>query len=305
VAVILVLLTWQGCRVYAEEPNQGLPASISEHLKWADAECDKAIDHSLRPVEEIFSRAKRNAPALAEELLGFSSKWALILDYLPGTGSGRHAEFVRAKLAEHLFSPEQLNQAIDKAVRSYLNQVKDIESQMLVKIRLDMEDLPDGTLAKPTDEKALQAAFDRSLALVRRQVAHDLKKDVGALAAGEVASEISGRITLRVLRHLAMRVGLSGPLLGAGAGSSWLTSGISLAGSLVVDWLVFEIVDWWADPKGKLTAAMCEELARLRRLLIRGAGSKRGLRGELKALARRRSALRRAAILDAMSSSKE
>jgi hypothetical protein len=102
-----------------------------------------------------------------------------------------------------------------------------------------------------------------------------------------------------------MRIGASGPLLGAGAGSSWSTFGISLAGSLVVDWLVFEIVDWWADPQGKLTAAMCEELDRLQRFLIRGGGSKKGLRGELEALARRRSALRRAAILDAMSPSKE
>ena len=299
---LLALLVLQGCRVHAEEPDHKLAAGISRHLKWADTECQRAVDRSLRPVQEMFGRAKRNTPALAEELLGFSSKWRLVTDYLPGTGGGRHAEFVRAKLTEHLFGPKQLAQALDEAVRNYLQEVENIESQMLVKIRLDTEDFPAGTVARPVDQKAFHAAFDRSLTLARRQIARDLKRDVWSLAAGEVAAEISHRITLRVLRHVAVRTGVSGPLLGAGAGSAWSTFGISLAGSLVVDWLVIEIVDWWADPEGKLAATICEELDRLQCVLLHGAGSQKGLRGELEAVARRRSALRRAAVHEVISS---
>jgi hypothetical protein len=175
---------------------------------------------------------------------------------------------------------------------------------MLVKIRLDMDDLPVGSTAQP-ERKMLQPAFDRSMTLARREVQRDLKRDIWSLVAGELAADISQRITLRVLRQLALRAGVSGSVVGAGVGSSWSTFGISLAGSIAVDWAVFELVDWWANPEGELAAAIRDELDQQQRLLLDGGAARKGLRAELQSLARRGSAARRKAILAAMSGTEE
>lgn len=263
---------------------------VRPQLDVADAQTREAIDEHLAAVNLFFGDAKSRTPRFAKKVLGWSSKWRLVSDKLPGTRDDRHAVFLAKAFNDDLFSPEQLTQAVEQVVKNYTDSVVGIENGMLVRMRADVADLPPAALPEFVDDARLRGAFEHAMAAARAKVGTELRADLSR----ETLSLIAGE----VMTLVAVRLGVSGGILAAGAGSSWATVGIGLVVAVIVDQIVSWVWDVWRDPKADVARKMSDKLEEIRRLIVEGDGAAPGLRARLHALAEKRSQLRRQALAE-------
>lgn len=267
-----------------------LQAVVRPHLRWADQASREALTEHLESLDALFAQARRNTPRFAERALSWGSKWRFVVDRIPGTRGDRHQRFLRESFGQYLFKPEQLEAAVRQAIQGYLDHLQSIESQMLVRIRADLDDFPASAAPLPTDPAQLQVAFDRAVARAAAATGSSLRADL----AGELVSTIAGE----VLAQVAVRLGVSAGILGAGAATSWASFGVGLVVAAIVDQLVTWIWHRIADPVANLAAELNGKLAELRRLIVAGSPSTMGLRDRLLQCARQRAALRERAVFD-------
>jgi hypothetical protein len=254
------------------------------HLAAADAQCAAIVDRHAKSINAFFDEAKRNTPAFSEAALSWASKWRLIADYTPFTKGGRHEVFIRNKFEEHVFSRNELEVAVTRIVKSYLTQVRSIESRMLVDLRTDVAGFPETYLRVGSlDDSRLQQEYDQALS--RSMDA------TGSRLSGDIGSQLVSVITGEVLAQVAVRMGVSAGILGTGAASSWTTLGIGLVVGVIVDQIIAWIWNWWADPKGDLASELNAKLDSMNRLL------REGLRVRLQDFAEERAQLRRQTVL--------
>jgi hypothetical protein len=259
-------------------------------LDWADAETRRSATEHLKAIDAFFGEVKGRTPRFAERILGWSSKWRLVSDKLPFTRTDRHAQFLDKTFREELFSPEQLTQTVDAVVRNYTDSVAGVENRMLVRVRADVGDLEPAALPAFADEAKLRVAFDDAMRVALDRTRADLRADVTREAVSLVAGE--------VLTMVAVRLGVSGGILAAGAGTSWATFGVGLVVAVIVDQIVSWVWDWWRDPQGDVSRKMNDKLDEIRRLIVEGDGAAPGLRQRLDELAANRDKLRRAAMVE-------
>jgi hypothetical protein len=263
-------------------------------LDWADAESRRIVGKELAAIDRFFRDAQRRSPEFAADVLGWGSKWRFVADRVPMTRGGRHDEFLRKAFNEHLFTPEQLTQVIEQAVHNELDALTGVENRMLVRIRADLEDLPAHNLPQLTNEEQWKAAYEQAVLTARTQISTNLKQDLSS----EMVSLIAGE----VMTFAAIRLGVSGGVLAAGAGSSLPTFGIGLVVSLIVDQVITVVWDWYEDPQGDLAAEVSRKLGEMRQLILEGDGTHPGLRSKVEQLARERSELRRQAVMSLLTS---
>jgi hypothetical protein len=182
------------------------------HMEWADAQSLKAVDDHLASLSAYFEEVKKRTPKFAEEVLGWGSKWRVVVDKMPFTRTDRHEIYLRERFAAHIFTSEQLSQSIEAVVKGYTSSVQSTEGLMLVKIKADIADLPQASLPQFASKESLERAFAVALENAAKKVQVDLRNDV----IRQVASTIAGE----VLTMVAVRLGVSGGILAAGAGSS-------------------------------------------------------------------------------------
>jgi hypothetical protein len=223
-------------------------------------------------------------------VLGWRSKWKFVRDKVPFSRGGRHAAFLREAFAKHLFTPEDLNTAVEQAVRGYGDAIAGVENQMLVRIRADLVDLARADLPEFSDQAELVAAYDIAMKRAVSHIGTDVTADVATLLVSLIAEE--------VLAQAAVRMGVSAGLLGAGAGTSWATFGAGLVVALIVDQLITWVWDWWSDPRGDLAAELNIRLDELHDQIVEGDTSAEGLRPRLAEFARQRASLRREAVFE-------
>lgn len=260
------------------------------HMEWADAQSLKAVDDHLASLSDYLEEVKKRTPKFAEEVLGWGSKWRVVVDRLPRTRTDRHEIYLRERFAAHIFTSEQLSQSIEAVVKGYTSSVQSTEGLMLVKIKADIADLPQASLPQFASKESLERAFAVALENAAQKVQVDLRND----AMREVASIIAGQ----VLTMVAVRLGVSGGILAAGAGSSWVTLGIGLAVGFIVDWVVQQIWNWWADPVGDMSKMLNGKLDVIHKLIVDGDGTNPGLQGKLLELHEKRKQVRRQAVGD-------
>jgi hypothetical protein len=92
-------------------------------------------------------------------------------------------------------------------------------------------------------------------------------REAGSLVVGEMATAIA----VRSLTVIAGRLGVSGGVLAAGAGSAWVTLGVGLVAAVAVDMGI----DWGLeqagyDPQERIVRAVQANLDRLRELVLDG-----------------------------------
>jgi len=231
-------------RLQAPQPEENRPGPSADeirqksrdrarlHLDAAEKESKIRVAATLQPLQRFFHDAKRNSPPFAEEALSWRSKWRLVADYLPFTDSDGHEKFLRAKFHEHLFAPDQLEAAVRRTIKSYLDDLQSIENRMLVDLQADLSDLPPTLSISTLNRPQLEVAFHKAIQRAREQIASDLKADIGT----ELVSLIAGEVLTRV----AVRLGLSASILGTGAASGCATVGVGVVIGLIVD----QIVSW-------------------------------------------------------------
>lgn len=251
------------------------------HIEQADADSLAGIESNLQPLVAFFEAAKDHADAFAADVLGWSSKYQLI--------RGQHEEFLADAFRKHFFGPDELKQAMTGAVQAYLTDLEAIDNKMLVDIRMDVADLPDGAKLGAMPMPDLQERYRTTRDRIAGITTADAAVDVGRVAADMIVTS--------VVTMMAARLGTSAAVVGAGAASSWWTFGIGLVVGVIVDQIIAQVWDWTYDPRGKLVALMETKIDEVRKLVLEGDSGQPGLRAELQRYADRRAIARREAVL--------
>lgn len=281
------------------ERQQRWQAKIQPRLKVADEACRDSIAKSIHVLTAFLEERKVGARPLAETMLTFGSKWKLVVSHLPswlGGDGNAHRALLEQKFSEHIFTSDQMKQAVEAAVKTYLNHVQAIENELLVEIRADLADLPMEAIPEANSDAAFAKRFSKLVEDVTPQVAESLGMDVARELGTWVASEVAARIAVRVLTAVATRLGVSAGILTAGASASWATFGLSVLAAIVIDQAVGWIINWATDPVGKLETRIKEMLDETSKLVIDGEGETRGLRHELERLDQVRQRVRADAV---------
>jgi hypothetical protein len=257
------------------------------HIRTADTQSLDGIPAAVAIVDDFFAAAKSSTFAFAGDALGLYSKIAWV--------RGKHDKYLAARFQERVFSPEDVEATVTRAVASYLEEVEGIENEMLVNIRLDVAGLPSGMAISRMSVNEFRDAFREMTNQISSRTAWNVGSDIGK----EFAAQIAGQVIVRA----AARLGVSGGILAAGATTSWLTAGIGVAVALVIDLMVSTIWDWVEDPKGQLADQMNKKLEEIRLMVVDGDSENPGLRQELQNYATRRAIVRRDAIRALVSAS--
>lgn len=258
---------------------------IEKRLTEAEHEAIAAAEQCLAPLRELFTQARQGTRQFAEDALSFSSKWRFVADRLPGMPGNLHAEYLRVAFEQHVVSSRKLGQQLEAVIAEFQRTQQDIENRVLIDIGADLESLKLQTSPPPSQEE-LRQRVQRMLEQSVRNVRNDLVADV-------VLVVVSGELAPQLLRTIAIRLGISSTVLGAGASASWATFGASAVVGLLVDWIITKIWDWWADPTGDLAAKIDRQVDQLRFELLDGP---QGLKQTFVAAAMARSKLRQEAV---------
>jgi hypothetical protein len=276
----------------AQDPKadqRALEQLVEKHLTWAESEVQSLSGQGHKAIEVLFSKAFENVPLYSQSILGWKSKWNLILDKLPGNDKDRHEEFLKQQFEQTIFSPEQLEAAVTQAIRERLVQVRDIENQMLVRLRADIEELPqlahiDGHSAIEFESR-LQSALLEASEVVSEDLSSNIESQLVSLLAGEVMAQV------------AIRLSVSAGILSTGAASGWATLGIGLVAGVVIDQIVTRIWDWWSEPEAELSLQISKQLTLVHDLICKGDSDSEGLDGRFDHWKVQRNQIRRATIL--------
>ena len=257
-------------------------------LDQADRDAHQAVSGQVATIAILFDAAKKQTPALAGEVLTWSGHLRFLIDHVPGAGTGRHAAFLDAAVARHLFRPEQLTAHLDAAVRAYLQAEHTIEDRLLVQLRQDLANLTVPGSGPVLDTKAVSAALDRLTQVTVAQACVGLRVDVCRELVSWVVCEVAGRIAIRVVVPEAL------------VASAPATMGVGLAAAVVVDQAIAWTWDYWADPRGAMTRALNSQLDECAQRVLVGTREAPGLQPRLEAWAHTRAVQRRAVILQAI-----
>src|SRR5262249_18690782 len=206
-------------------------------------------------------------PELAGELVSPSAQWRYVADRLPIGAGGRHAALARETLRGTLFDQSFLNAEVAGAVSRYLEAERAIDDGLLVRLRLDLADLPAPTAIELPDRLEPPGA-DRAEVLV----------DATASVRVELGHELADLAIGEVLAAAALRLGASAGLVGAGEASTAITFGVGLVAGLAAE----RAIAWaFGDPRDDLARRLGAALDELKRRVLDGTPGVPGLRAEL------------------------
>ena len=142
--------------------------------------------------------------------------------------------------AQHIFTGEELGQALKRAIEGAIKDLESIENDLAVALHEEML----GSSVEPNELPIATENFKKAINSMIGASQWDATKAAGGLAASEVASTVGMQVLLRM--------GVSAGILGTGAANSWWSFGGSMALGLLVDmaWT------WIDDPVGDIEAEM-------------------------------------------------
>lgn len=277
--------------------------AVRHRLSEADAKSEASIDARLKPLADLFAKGRKGAKPFAQEALSWNGKWEFIKGMVGGSES--HRLYLSEAFGRHVFSPDDLREAMEAAVRAYLDDLEGFESEMLVQLRADLAD-PDRPAELLPAHLRGDEEFRREYRKLSGLVVDELRSDIGVAVGRElgmlVATDVATEAALQAARAAATDMGVSAGVLGTGAASTVATLGVGMIVAIILDYIldeVFKIAGY--DPAAKIEALVCESIDEMEASLIRDAGmfsfhKKGALRLRMEQLHESRSKLRREAI---------
>jgi|SRR6185312_11847936 len=272
--------------------------AVRQRLNEADAKSEKAIDARLKPMAKVFAKGRKGAKAFAEETISLKGKWQFVKGIVNGGESHRH--YLSEAFGRHVFSSNELREAMQSSVRAYLDDIEGYESEMLVKLRADLADGPAGSL--PTHIQG-DEEFKREYKKLSALVVGELRLDMGVTVGREVgiviAADVAANMALQAAKAAAAEMGISAGLLSTGVA----TLGVGIVLAFIIDAILDEVLKMAGyDPVAKIEKQVCETIDRMEQSLTRDSQffsllTKPGsLRKQMEELHETRSKLRRETI---------
>jgi len=270
-------------------PNSQHQASLQDeiirkHEEQARKRCQKALMQQLAAIPNFFEEAKKGCPDFADYALGWGSTRRYIQDLIPFGDCEKHKRFLEEKFAECIFAEADLVRLVEKVVKGYVQEVQQIENQMLLELRADLEDI-DPRWAK-LEVKQFQEEYNRHLEKVCKEattklIYHTLK--VAQVPASLVAGRyLENNILQVILRRLGIRAGA--------VVSGIVTFGVGVIIAIVIDTILDRILNWIYDPKEELVKKLCDTFDELKTDILEK------VKQELEKFTEEREAVRQAAL---------
>ncbi len=264
--------------------------AVNRQLRWAESESVGKMDDQVAPIRKFFTSARMRTRGYAEDVLGWSSKWKLVKDFI--TSRSEHPAFLKERFDATVFTEQELDAVVESVVASYLRHVEEVESQMLVRLEADLASFPATSIGPAVDRAALAKVLEGAL----RDAMNSAQGDLKAAFGRELASWIAGEILAQATIQLATSSGI----LGTGAASGTVTFGVGVLVGLIVDAIVTEIYNQVYDPAGELAKQLNSHLYDLERLILDGNEKAPGLMPRLRAYSAERGKTRGTAIRNAV-----
>ncbi|MGH7169984.1 MAG: hypothetical protein ACRELG_06890 [Gemmataceae bacterium] len=273
--------------------------AVRHRLSEADTKSEAAIDARLKPLADLFAKGRKGSKAFAQEALSWNSKWELVKGMVGGSES--HRRYLSEAFGRHVFSSDDLREAMEAAVRAYLDDLEGVEAEMLVLLRADLAD-PDRPAELLPAHLRSDEEFRREYRKLAGLVVNELQSDIGVTVGRELGMLVATDVATEAALEAVAEMGLGAGVLGTGAVSTVATLGVGMIVAIILDYIldeVFKIAGY--DPAAKIEALVCESIGKMEASLIRDAGmlsfhKKGALRLRMEQLHESRSKLRREAI---------
>lgn len=247
---------------------------IEPRLRGAEQRSAESSERQVQRVRDFFVERRGRTNAFAEDLLGWGGKWAFVKGKLTGDDGRGHREHMRRCFEQHIFHDTEVKELLESVVTAFLSELEGQENTLMVQIQADLTDqnlpaLRGGTT--PNDVEWFQSEYRKMADQVAPVLNRDLAVTAGREAGVWVGSDIATAITVRVGSAVAVRLGISGGILGSGAASGAVTLGIGVVVGILVDYLV----DWIMrragyDPAAEVAREVSATLGRMEGLMVDG-----------------------------------
>jgi len=249
--------------------------TVQTRLTNAKPRRQRAVVLAEREFQQFMFGAIKGCGAFSKQMFSFGSKWK----YLTYSKT-EYQKYLQRQFSKYVFSTSQLQNAITNSIKTCIRELDKIDNQLLISIRQDLSNHE--TLRIPSIKS--QHSFTKHVndaALHYREIANtELGLDVGGL----VASEIATVIAFQIMRTVAIRMGVSSAILGAGAVGSTVTFGGALVAGVIVDFIVQSIIGVFWDAKGELTRKIQQTLRKIDSEVRIGTKNSPGLRPRFTAI---------------------
>jgi hypothetical protein len=277
--------------------------AVRQRLAEADDRSKQAIDARLKPLADLFARGRQGARPFADEALSWNGKWQFVKGLVQGGRS--HRAYLSDAFGEHVFTPAELQAAMEASVRAYLDDLEASEGEMLVALRADLADADRPAELLPPHLRG-DEAFRREYRELADRVAGDIRQDVGVTVGREVglivASDVAAQVALQAAKAAAAEMGVGAGVLGTGAVAGVATLGVGIVVGIILDYLIDEVFRMAGyDPAEKIAAKVRDSLNTMEAALVRDPdllswASKGALRRRLEEIHTERSKLRRETV---------
>jgi hypothetical protein len=267
VAVLAVALVgfWQA----ASEKASQRPSEVDPRLAEADAASKEAIDRRLEGVCALFDRARAGARPFAEDALSWSGKLAFTKDLI-GVGDQEHAQFLRQAFIRHVLNDADIDRVLNAAIKGYLSDLEGIESEMLVKLRADLDGVcPEEAPPYLRSEDAFRREYTRLSEELGGRLRKEAMVTVGRETGLFVGTDVATQAAVQAARAAATELGIEGGILSSGAASSAATLGTGLVVAVALDYVLDELMKAAGyDPVGDIEADVLRAMDKMEEALF-------------------------------------
>ena len=182
------------------------PQAIAKpHLDLAEKRIDDATRNHFDALNQLFDRSRSQSKAFAKSALGWGSKWRIVADATPFTRGDRHPRYLKEQFELQVLKGDDLTKAIEQAVTEFLAEIRSLESQMLVDLRVDVEDLSQQYAIGQMDADQLQSHFDAAIENAKQVSGIDLQSNISSqlvsIVVGEVLTQVAVRLGVSAARN--------------------------------------------------------------------------------------------------------
>ncbi len=252
---------------------------VRPNLKEADRGTQNLAIELTKKIESFFDDRQEHSEAFAQAALGWPSKWQLL------HGREAHRKFLTEQFSKYIFSQDEMVKLLGEVAVEYELGLKEIDNNLLVSIRADIDDIHRSAVPAFSNEQLLSEDFDRIFATVASDVGKDFGVSIGKGTATFVTADVIANVIVKSLAAVAKRLGLSAAILGTGATSSAATFGAGIVVAVAVDYMLDWLIGWFYDPVGNISTKVKASLNEVKTSIISGVPEAWAIRNRLAEMA--------------------
>lgn len=199
----------------------------------------------------------------------------LVLQEFKRRPKNEHEKFVRDEFRNLILNPDNLKNELERVIKIYLADIRNIENKLLVNLRADIVNLPFNSTIFMPDEIQFQKNYEKIIEQSITATGKNLREELLAVIVSEILE--------RILKQLAIRLGIIEVSTSGGPA-------VTLA-FLMIDFVAGLVWNWWTNPYDMLATDLNSKLNELNNNIVDE------LRSQLQQFSRERAQIRKQTVL--------